>query len=101
MVVLKEMVAGKVISGFRGVIDFYYCRGTACARSWPRKPSGHRAPAVSAQWPRWAYISKHWNYLSPAVRRAYEQTATGSSWTGRDLFMKAFISTYFRDGQWD
>jgi len=101
MAIIKEMAGKKVIDGFRGVIDFYYYMGLPIARAWPRSPGKKRSPAVMAQWAAWSYASKHWNYLSPEVRRAYEQTATGSSLNGRDLYMKAYITTYFRDGQWD
>lgn len=101
MAIITEMLGEKVISGFRGVLDYYYYMGIPCVRSWPKKPSAERSPAVRAQWPIWGYITKHWNYLPPEIRRAYEQTATGSSLTGRDLFIKAFISSYFRKGQWD
>ena len=101
MAKIKKMPGTKVISGFKGTLDYYFYMGVACVRSWPRSPGKIRSPAVMAQWQAWSYITKHWNYLSPEVRRAYESTATGSSLTGRDLFTKAFISSYFRLGQFD
>ena len=101
MAIITNMPGLEIIDGFKGTLDFYVYMGLNCVRTWPRSPGKIRSPAVMAQWAAWRYIASQWNYLSPEVRRAYEQTATGSSLTGRDLFTKSFISTYFRDGQWD
>ena len=92
-----------IISGFRGVIDFYVNHqscdpelempGIPCARRWPRSPGHQRAPAVEAQWQAFSYISRAWSTLSPAIQQAYKDTAASTvKLTGRDLFTKNFLS---------
>lgn len=110
MTKLPALPAKDIISGFRGVIDYYVhyqsCdrssvgAGTPCARRWPRSPGQRRAPAVEAQWAPFAWAAKNWNSLDPYVQEAYRQTAQESNLTARDLFTKAFITDYFREGQW-
>ncbi len=99
-----------IISGFKGVIDFYVnyqsCdpetrgKGIPCARKWPVTPLSHRSPGEQESWEAWAWVAANWNSLAPEVQSAYTETAQGSSLTGRDLFTKSFISDYFREGQW-
>lgn len=108
---LETLPSEAIISGFRGVIDYYVyhpscpaetgVKGIPCARRWPRSPGHRRAPAVEAQWAAFAWAAANWNSLSPEVQEAYNQTAQGSGMSGRDLFVKSYISDYFREGQWD
>ncbi len=110
MAKLKALPSLAVISGFKGVIDFYVnyqtCPaltgevGQPCARKWPVTPLSHRSPGEQASWEAWAWAAANWNSLSQEVKTAYLETAQGSSLTGRDLFTKSFISDYFREGQW-
>lgn len=101
MAKLKKLPNLAIINGFKGKIDYYIWCGVPCARSWPRSPGRLRAPAVKAQWPAFAWAAANWNSLSPEVQEAYRRTAQESRMSGRDLFVKSFISDYFRDGQWD
>lgn len=101
MAVLKVFPGLEIIDGFKGKLDFYVHGGTPCVRRWPRSPGRRRAPAVEAGWPAFAYIATLWNALSPYVQDAYRATASEMTMTGRDLFVKSFISDYFREGQWD
>jgi len=89
-----------IISGFKGVVDFYVWNGIPCFRKWPRSPGHKRAPAVEAQWLSFSWPAANWNSLSPEVQQAYITTAAESGMSGRDLFLKSFISDYFREGQW-
>lgn len=90
-----------IINGFKGTIDFYVHDGQPCARRWPRSPGKRRSPAVEAQWLAFAWAAANWDALSPEVQLAYVTTAQEMSMSGRDLFVKAFIADYFREGQWD
>jgi len=83
-----------IISGFRGVIDFYYCRGIACARKWPVKPKYTRSPAVKESWPIFAKAASLWNELSPEIRRAYEAMAQASGLSGRDMFTRSYMAGF-------
>lgn len=96
MAKLKNLPALAIINGFKGKIDFYVHRGINCARKWPRSPGRKRAPAVEAQWSTFRYATKAWVYLSPEVQDAYRQNARGTSLSGRDLFIKGYITGYIK-----
>lgn len=97
MAKIKEMLGEKVISGFRHKLDFYYYMGIPCARRWPKSPGKRRSPAVMAGWAPFAYAAGEWNNLSPEVRRAYEELATGSGLSGRDMFTRSYMKGLFRN----
>jgi len=82
----------KVISGFRGVIDYYYYMGVPCARRWPRKPSQARSAPVRAQWPIFTRAVELWAEISSDLRQAYEDMAVSTNLTARDMFIKGYIS---------
>lgn len=95
MAKIKTMVGQEVISGFKGVIDFYVYMGIPCARKWPKKTGKIRSPAVMEQWFSWRYITQVWNQIDPAIQDAYRDTAQNTNLTGRDLFSKNFISASY------
>lgn len=86
----------KIISGFRGVLDFYYYMGIACVRRWPKSPGKVRNANVMSTWAAFTNASREWNYLSAAVRRTYEEMSTGSGLSGRDLFMRGYLKGLYR-----
>lgn len=92
MAKITKMPSLAVIGGMKGVIDYYVHDGQPCARKWPRSPGHFRAPAVEAQWSAFTWAASNWNSLSPEVRDAYKTMASGTNMTGRDLFIKGFIS---------
>lgn len=92
MVVLVEMIGEKIISGFRGTIDFYYCRGIPCARMWPRKPSGKRSPAVQAQWPPFQEAAQLAGQLDRQIIGFFTENAVGTNMTWKDLHFRAYMS---------
>lgn len=95
MAKITKMPSKAVISGFKGTLDFYVHDGIACVRSWPRSPGRNRAPAVQARWAAFAWAATNWYSQSQEVRDAYNQMATSTYMTGRDLFMKNFISAQY------
>ena len=96
MAIIKAMVGREVISGFRGVIDFYLHDGIPCARRWPRSPGHFRAPAVMAGWVPFTTAVQLWNQASPFVRDTYNVLAPDTGLSGRDWFMRAYLSGIFR-----
>lgn len=96
MAKITEMLGEKVISGFKGVLDFYYYCGIPVARAWPKSPGSNRTPAVRAGWASFSYASKEWDNLSDEIRRAYEELATGSALSGRDMFMRGYMTGLYR-----
>lgn len=101
MAKIKKLPGDKVISGFRGILDFYLYMGIVCVRKWPKKPSMPRSPASTATATIFGYAAHIWGQLSPEIMQAYQETAAESSLTARDTFVKSFIKDYFREGQWD
>lgn len=96
MAKIGKMPGLKVIHGFRGVLDFYNYMGIACVRSWPRKPTGARAPEVMAQWPIWRLANELWRQLPENIRQAYFDMAVSTSYTGRDMFFRGYVSGTLR-----
>lgn len=97
MAKITEMVGEKIISGFRGSLDFYYYMGIACVRKWPSSPGHFRSPPVMAGWAAFSYAASEWNNLSPEVRRTYEELAIASGLSGRDMFTRAYMKGLFRN----
>lgn len=96
MAKIKEMVGLKVISGFRGVIDFYYYMGIPCARKWPKKPRVPRSPGVQESIAVFKQATQNLSLISPEVREAYEQMAVGTNLTWKDLYYRGYISGTLR-----
>ncbi|MBA7493217.1 hypothetical protein ES702_03783 [subsurface metagenome] len=85
------MVGEKVISGFKGTLDYYYYMGIACVRKWPKSPGKKRSPAVMAWWVPFTYAVYQWQHITPEVRRAYEELATGTGLSARDMFIRSYM----------
>jgi len=90
------MVGRKVISGFRGVIDFYYYMGIPVARTWPRKPSMKRAPEVQATIRIFKQANIIFPQISPEVRQAYRDMVGSTNITWKDMFFRGYISGTLR-----
>ncbi|MBA7568527.1 hypothetical protein ES708_10256 [subsurface metagenome] len=97
MAIITEMIGEKIISGFRGTLDFYYYMGVPCVRRWPRSPGHIRSPEVMAGWAPFSYSVREWNNLSPEVRRAYEIMAGDSGLSDRDMFMRSYMKGLYRN----
>lgn len=96
MATLKALPNGKVINGFKGVIDFYLYLGIPVARSWPKSPGKNRSPLVSAQWPIFTTAANLWRQLSPEVVQAYEDMAKKTNLVAKDMFFRGYISGTLR-----
>lgn len=95
MAKIKRMPSEAIISGFKGVLDYYVWMGICCVRRWPRSPGHRRAPAVEAQWSAFRYATNLWNTLTPEVQRLWVTMAAGTRLSGRDLCHRAYISGTF------
>jgi hypothetical protein len=96
MAKLLVMPHQDIIDGFKGAVDFYVYMGIPCARAWPKSPGKQRSPAVMARWPIFSFASKEWPNLSQAVQNAFIELATDSGLSGRDMFMRAYLSGLYR-----
>lgn len=93
MAKITKMPAQSIINGFKGTLDYYVWKGIACVRRWPRSPGHRRTPEVEAKWPAFAWAASNWNSLTAEVQAAYKRMAQNTVLTGRDIFMKSFITT--------
>lgn len=100
MAKLDQLPEKSIVDGLKGTVDFYYWNGIPVARSWPRSPSMPRTRAVQETWPTFNEAVKLWTYLPQLVRDTYIATSAGMKMSGRDLFVKSYLSGYFRSGQW-
>jgi len=89
MPVIKAMPALEVIRGFRGVLDFYYWRGLACVRKWPRIPPSRRTPASMASAALFGAVVKAFALLGGTVETLFDMAAQDQPRTGRDLYISA------------
>ena len=106
MAKLKVLPHLDIIDGFKGKVDFYLnhqtCdpdlkgKGIPCARKWPRSPGHLRAPAVMARWSAFAYSSSEWNNLSPEIQSGYNEMASGTGLSGRDMFTRSYLTGLYR-----
>lgn len=92
MATLTKLPGQKIIDGYKGTIDFYVWMGIPCARSWPRSPGRDRAPAVEAQWPAFTWAAQNWPSIDQETRDAFNRMAAGTNMSGRDIFVKSYIS---------
>lgn len=92
MAKITRLPSMAVIRGFKHTLDFYVWNGINCVRSWPRSPGHARTPPVEAGWPAFTFASQNWQNLSPPVQEAYRKMSAGLTMTGRDIFMKLYIT---------
>lgn len=97
MAKLSSMPQEAIVSGYKGVVDFYYWMGIPVARSWPRKPLYTRSAAEMATHMPFVQAVALWPLLSPEVQRAYQKMSTDSALTNRDVFTKSYISGLYRN----
>ena len=97
MAKLTALPAYAIISGFKGVIDYYVHDGIPCVRKWPRSPGKTRTPDVEAQWPAFRQAAREWSLLSEAMQAAYYALAQSSGMNGRDLQVRGYLSGLYRN----
>ena len=96
MPVLEAIPAPAIIKAFRGTLDFYCYRGLACSRSWPRRPTQPRAPAVAAAAALFAGYARRASNTHPIIQQEAAIDAQGTAWTWRDVVTAAAYGTLNR-----
>lgn len=95
-----------IISGYRGVLDFYVnfqsCDrevagpGIPCVRTWPRKAIYQASPVELATRTPFATASRLWSSLSPEIQESYRKMTGRGGLDGRDIFTKSYIGGIYR-----
>lgn len=84
---LTELPSIDIIRGFKGVLDFYLWRGLPCVRSWPRTPKSRQTEATKAAALLFGQVLKNYRLLADMVLVAYQDIATGTPRTARDVYV--------------
>lgn len=80
------------IDGFRGIIDYYECRGIPCVRRWPRWKIPERSPGVQAQNAIFTYANQVSITLPDHVVASWKWLAEQSNMTWRDWLNRAYLA---------
>lgn len=91
MAKIAEMPNEIIVSGFKGILDYYVWMGIPCVRSWPSRRTLPHSPAEQAQWPIFATAITVWTQADDETRAAYEKMAQGSTLSGRDIASKLYM----------
>lgn len=92
MVVLKKLPSQAIVDGFKGTVDFYMYKDTACARSWPRYyPRDPTAPERANQ-DAFAYVNQVARDLPVFIVDQYKRMAASTPFSWKDLIVRAYIS---------
>ena len=93
-------LSASVIKGFRGVLDFYYWRGRAVCRRWPkpgRQPNTHAQLVSRAAFRASRYDLKK---MSGAVRAAWAPPFTGRRQAWLDYYTGMYLSFFKQSGRY-
>lgn len=91
MVVLARLPEQAIIDGFKGTVDFYMYKDTACARSWPHYyPRTPTAPERANQ-DAFAYINRVARDLPPYILDQFKRMAQSTPFTWKDLLVRSYI----------
>lgn len=91
MAVLTRIPELAIIKGFKGTLDFYVWKGIPCCRKWPTYSPYTPHPSELANQTDFAYINKLWGTVTRAVQNAYREMARPTVYTGKDLFVMAYM----------
>jgi len=89
--VLEKLPERQIIDGYKGVLDFYLWKGIPVCRKWPVWRPRTPTPAEKATQDAFAYINHTWTSLDPAIKQAWEQMASGTGLTAKDLSVRAYL----------
>lgn len=85
MAVLESFPSAVIIQNLHGILDFYYCRGIPCVRTWPCKP--RNTPAMRKTHTNLKRGLALWSDVKGDDYTAYSFAVSQSEWTNRDLFL--------------
>lgn len=92
MAKLATLPGVDIINGFKGVLDYYVFLGIPCVRKWPSYKPRTPTPYEALQQAVFADAVAEWNNITEFVRQGYISMASGSTLSGRDMFIKMYIN---------
>jgi len=91
MATIAALPEQSIIDGYKGIIDFYVCRGQPCVRRWPRYFTREPHPLEAFGQQQFGYI----NHLAPTlpefIKDQYRRLAQGTKFTWKDLLVQAYM----------
>lgn len=91
MAVLDVLPEQQIIDGFKGVLDFYLWKGIPVARKWPVWMPRIPTPTEATNQQAFSYINKLWKDLPPNIKQTWNDMASDTSLTGKDLSVRAYM----------
>ena len=92
MAKLASMPQQAIVDAFKGTVDFYYYRGTPCARMWPTWHKRLPYPNEQANQNVFTYAARSWLELPEYVKLLFQDMAAGIGLNRRDLFMRCYLN---------
>ncbi len=89
MPVLDSLPDPDTIKHWKGRLDYYMDSGQAIVRSWPRKPSGPRSPAVKAKLAAFNDYIKRVRATAPEIVAQATINTAGTAWWWRDEVLRS------------
>jgi len=84
-----------IIDGMKGIVDYYYWKGIAVARRWPRYFARKPTAAEAINQTDFAYINKLYSTLPPIIIEALQEHATGTTQISKDYLVRAYLKGLF------
>lgn len=91
MAKVSVMPSLEIIGSMRGVLDYYYWKGVACVRTWPKTPMSSRTQASLDSAQLFGEIAQGWALVGGVVKAQYIEMAAGTPRTGRDVYMSGVL----------
>lgn len=90
-----KMPQQAIIDGMKGLIDYYYWKGVAVARRWPRYFARTPSPQEAVNQADFAYINKLYSTLPAIVLQGLIDHAKGTTQVPKDYLVRAYLKGLF------
>lgn len=97
MAVLDSMPDPATIGAMRGLVDYYYWKGLAVARKWPKKDQQPQTPGEAYNNARFKVVAVATGAISTETKELWKGTIQGTGTTWVDAFRAQALGL----GWWD
>lgn len=91
MAKITALPSKDIISGYKGTLDFYVCRGIPCCRKWPVWTLRIRSPAVQAAAANFVAVAAALKLACPEVIAAAKWMAQDTDLTWKDVYTSILL----------